>query len=126
VSVPSPILKDEVREHPVPFEWRSKLREIADSLKAGNFNLRNLECVEPLDEDTAAGIARNIDAYGYTLMALPDECWATAVCRRQLKYWEVLVDLCTVEEGRSDLVLHVNVFEKADSFDYKVRFVYVP
>lgn len=126
MSVPVPILRDEVQEHPVPSEWRSKLREIADALNDGNFNLHGLECVEPLDEATAAGIARNIDAYGCSLTALPDESWDTSVCQWQLAYWEVLVDLFTVEEGRSDLVLHVNVFEEAGSFVFKVHFVYVP
>ncbi len=121
-----PILKDEVREHPVPSEWRVKLREIADALKDGNFNLRDIECVEPLDDGTAAGMARNIDAYGCTLMTLPEECWDTSVCQWQMEYWEVLVDMFSVEEGRSDLVLHVNVFAQSDRFDYKVHFVYVP
>ncbi|WP_343610816.1 hypothetical protein [Novosphingobium sp.] len=126
MSVTLPILKDEVQEHPVPSAWRPKLREIVDAFKTGNFNLRDLECVEPLDEDTSVGIARNISAYGCTLAALPDDSWKTSVCQWQYEYWKVLVDLFSVEEGQSDLVLHVNVFEKGDSFEYKVHFVYVP
>jgi len=126
MSLLVPILKDEVREHPVPSAWRSKLREIVDAFKNGNFGLRNLECVGSLSEETATGIARNVDAYGCTLASLPDECWDTAICQWQLEYWEVLVDLFTVEEGRSDLVLHVNVFENGGIFDFKVHFIYVP
>ncbi|MEO6217826.1 MAG: hypothetical protein ABIO86_17490, partial [Sphingomonas sp.] len=121
-----PVLKDEEQEHPVPSEWRSKLRDIAGALENGNYSLRGLADVDPLDEATAAGIARNIDDYGCTLSPLPDDSWDTSVCQWQLDYWEVLVDLFTVEEGRSDLVLDVKVFEEAGGFLFKVHFVYVP
>ncbi len=126
MSEPVPILKDEEQEQPVPPEWRSKLRDIAGALKDGNYSLRGLASVEPLGEATAAGIARNIDEYGCTLTSLSDESWDTSVCQWQLDYWEVLVDLFTLEEGCSDLVLHVHVFEQVDGFVFKVHFVYVP
>ncbi len=126
MSDPVPILKDEVQEHRVPSEWRSKLCEIADALKDGNFSLLGLGSVEQLDEATADGIARNIYSYGCALTALPDESWDTSVCQWQSEHWEVLVDLFTVEEERSDLVLFVNVFEEAGDFIFKVHFVYVP
>lgn len=126
MSKPVPVLKDEEQEHPVPSEWRSKLRDIAGAFENGNHSLRGLVNVDPLDEATAAGIARNIDDYGCTLSPLPDESWDTSICQWQLDYWEVLVDLFTAEEGRSDLVLHVNVFEEAGGFVFKVHFVYVP
>ena len=126
VSVPVPILKDEEQEHPVPSVWRSKLRDIAEALKDGNFNLRGLACVDPLDDATAAGIAGNINDYGCALTSLPDASWDTSVCQWQVEYWEVLVDLFTVEEGCSDLVLHVHVFERVGGFDFKVHLVYVP
>ena len=121
-----PILKDENYEQPVPSEWRRKLQEIVQMLTDGNFNLRGLTDVNPLDDATAAGIARNIHDYGCTLTPLPDSSWETSVCQWQLEYWEVLVDLFTVEKGRSDLVLHVHVFEQLGSFLFKVHFVYVP
>jgi len=126
VSVPVPILKDEEQEQSVPSEWRLKLRDIAGALKDGNYSLQGLADVDPLDGDTAARIARNIDAYGCTLSSLSDETWDTSVCQWQLDYWEVLVDLFTIEEGCSDLVLHLNVFERAGGFVFKVHLVYVP
>lgn len=126
MSAPVPILKDEEQEHPVPSLWRSKLRDIAEALKDGNFNLLGLADVDQLDDTTAARIARNINDYGCTLTSLPDASWETSVCQWQLEYWEVLVDLFTVEEGCSDLVLHVHVFERVGGFDFKVYFVYVP
>lgn len=126
MSGPVPILKDEEREHPVPSLWRSKLRDIAEALKDGNFNLFGVADVAPQDDDAASAIARNIKHYGFTLTSLPDATWATSVCQWQLDYWEVLVDLFTVEEGCSDLVLHVHIFERSGGFDFKVHFVYVP
>ena len=126
MTEPVPILKDVEREHPVPSQWRPKLADIANALKDGNYALRGLADVDPLDGATAAGIARNIDDYGCTLTSLSPESWDTSVCQWLVDDWEVLVDLFTIEEGRSDLVLHVHVFEDADSFVFKVHFVYVP
>jgi hypothetical protein len=126
LSAPVPILKDEEHEHPVPSGWRSKLWDIAKALKDGNFNLRDLSDVDLLDDATAAGIAQNINDYGCTLTSLSNASWDTSICQWQIEYWEVLVDLFTVEEGRSDLVLHVHVYEQAGGFVFKVHFVYVP
>ena len=120
------VVKDEEREWPVPSEWRSRLESIADALKDRNYGLNGLEDVDPLDGATAAGIAENIEAYGGALTSLPEESWKTSVCQWQLNFWEVLVDLFTEQEGRSDLALNVSVFERGDGFVFKVRFVYVP
>lgn len=121
-----PVLKDAEQAHPVPSEWRPKLRAIAGALKDGNYGLRGLADVDPLDGHAATQIARYIEDYGCTLTSLPEESWDTSVCQWQLDYWEVLVDLFTVEEGSSDLVLRVNVLEIAGGFVFKVQFVYVP
>jgi hypothetical protein len=71
-------------------------------------------------------IAEIIQDYGCTITLLPDESWETSVCSWQVTYWDVLVDLFTVEEGRSDLILQVNVAEQADRFLFRVHLVYVP
>jgi hypothetical protein len=121
-----PVQKDEDHECPVPSSWRPRLRDIVGALEGGNFDLTGFPDVDPLDGSTAAGIARNIDDYGCTLAPLPEDSWVTSVCMWQEDFWEVLVDLFTVEEGPSDLVLHVNVFEDAGGFIFKVHHVYVP
>jgi hypothetical protein len=41
-------------------------------------------------------------------------------------YWDVLVDLFTVEEGASDLVLAVGVYEKGSAYIFEVQSVHVP
>ena len=42
------------------------------------------------------------------------------------EYWEVLVDLYTVESGRSDMVLHARVFAENDGYRIEPGMVYVP
>ena len=121
-----PILKDEEQEHPVPTHWRSKLKAIADAIKDGNYSLSHLADVVPLDADSAAEIAQSIANYGCSLKSLPSETWNTSVCQWQLDHWQVLVDLFTVEEGRSDLALDVCISEKAGEFVFNVHCVYVP
>ena len=123
---PVAILKDEEREWPVPSAWRQTLREIVGAIKDRNYSLTGIARVEQLDHASANAIAKSIHAYGETISALPDESWDTSVCQWQLTYWELLVDLFTIEGGRSDLVLHVNVIEEKKDFLFKVHFVYVP
>jgi hypothetical protein len=123
---PTPILKDEEHECPVPSAWRQTLREIVDGLKEGNYRLDGIARVDPIDQDTADQIAHNIREYGCTLTLLPDETWETSVCIWLMDYWEVLVDLFTIEEGISDLIVHLNVFEEAEDFIFRVHLVYVP
>jgi|SRR5215469_4700217 len=121
-----PVRKDEECAWPVPSTWRQTLREVVGAINEGNYSLAGIVRVEQLDETTADAIRNNINAYGGTLRELPQDSWVTSVCQWQLHYWEVLIDLFTVEEGRSDLVLHVNVFEEKQNFKFKVHLVYVP
>lgn len=120
-----PVQKDDEREYPVPSAWRPKLREIVAALHEHNYALEGVADVA-LPDGTAELIAEIIQDYGCTITDLPDESWETSVCSWQVTNWDVLVDLFTVEEGRSDLVLQVNVGEQADRFVFKVSLVYVP
>lgn len=126
MAQPIPVQKDDEREGPVPSAWRRTLGEIAGALAKGNFSLAGIAFVRPLDGETAEHIRRNIQGYGGTLIPLSDETWDRSICLWLEDYWEVLVDLFTAEEGRSDLVLHLNVFEHGDDFRFKVHLVYVP
>lgn len=121
-----PVLKDPENEHPVPTLWRPPLRAAANALKDGNYRLVGLQPVRPVDEETAAHIANYIRDYGRTLLPLPEESWETSVSSWQSDHWEVLVDLFTVEEGLSDLVLHVMVSEDEAGFRFEIHLVYVP
>jgi len=121
-----PVQKDEEREYPVPSLWRPKLREIVSALHEHDYTLEGITDVELPGDGTADLIAEIIRDYGCTITPLPDESWETSVCSWQVTYWNVLVDLFTVEEGRSDLVLQVNVVEQGDRFLFKAHLVYVP
>lgn len=64
--------------------------------------------------------------YGATLVELPDESWETSASQWMAGHWEVLVDLWTAEEGRSDLVLDARVFERGAGFEIELHLLYVP
>ena len=41
-------------------------------------------------------------------------------------YWDVLVDLFTVEEGPSDLVLSLRVYPTEGSYTFRIEWLHVP
>lgn len=122
----APIKKNEHHEEPVPSEWRKTFGEMVDALREGNLQFRGIARVEPVDGATADIIDYQISEYGGTIAPLPEETWRTSVCQWQLTHWEVLVDLFTVEDGRSDLVLDVRVYEDDGGFIFRPYLVYVP
>ena len=124
---PVPVLKDDDHEHPVPSAWRPTLRAIVAAFVRGDFALATpVPDVDPVDEAVAAQIRNYIADYGETLVELSDDTWSSSVCQWMGSYWDVLVDLWTEGEGRSDLVLHAEVFEQGDGVRFRVYLVYVP
>jgi hypothetical protein len=121
-----PVEKDEEAEHPVPTIWRDSLTAAADALAAGNYKFTGVSLVQPLDDKTAAFIKDNIADYGCMLTPLSERSWDTSIYSWQLDHWDVLVDLFTREEGRSDLVMQVKVVEDGPGFMFNVHLVYVP
>lgn len=118
------VTKDGENEVPVPQAWRSTLTAIVDALiQGGEPSLPQVSLQSP---DVWASAQENIRAYGAHLRKLPDESWNSSVCIWYGDYWDVLVDLYTEEEGRSDLVLQVHVYEAGDEYRYEVVLVYVP
>jgi hypothetical protein len=67
--------------------------------------------VAPVSAETAKQIREYLEDYGATLVALDPDTWESSVSLWMGDKWEVLVDLWTEEEGRSDLVLHLYVRE---------------
>ena len=83
--------------------------------------------MEPVSEELSAQCRDAVRSYGdVTLVPLPDDTWDTSGLSRQGTRWDCLVDLWTREEGRSDLVLDVNVVEDGDAYRFSVHLVYVP
>ena len=122
-----PVLKDERNQSLVPSAWRGTLSNIVDALKDGDVGgLRNLARVRPVSSLDAARITKNIESYGAKLTSLPDAAWQTSVCQWMRGYWDVLVDLYTIEEGASDLALSVRVYEEDVDYVFEVQSVHVP
>ena len=120
-------LKDPDAAHPIASAWRPMLREVVRRLAQGDYELAQGVCgVEPVSASTAEQIRNYIAEYGATLVELPDETWRTSVAQWMGTHWEILVDLWTAEEGRSDLVLGGDVVETSAGTLLTVRVVYVP
>ena len=122
-----PVLKNEEDELPVPTGWRQALIDIVEAFKNGDFCLNNkIDFVHSVSEADADRIAGNIAAYGDELISLSEETWDTSIYQWMRGYWEILVDLVTLEEGVSDLVMFVKVRENAGKFCFTVEDVHVP
>jgi hypothetical protein len=103
------------------------LRKIVDAFVRGDFALKKrIPLVAPVPPATARQMKKYVAEYGETLRALPDDTWSTSVAQWMGTRWEVLVDLWTVESGRSDMVLHVFVSEVKTGFRIEIHLVYVP
>ena len=121
------VLKDEDNQMPVPEVWRHSLSDIVEAFIEKDFRLeRGVNGIRPISEDDGARIAGNIENYACRLTSLPEETWRTSVCRWMRGYWDVLIDLFTIEEGASDLVLTVRVYEEGSSYAFEVQSVQVP
>ena len=60
------------------------------------------------------------------MVALPPETWETSVASWRGQSWSCLVDLWTLQEGRSDLALMVEVRESQGRYRFAPVMVYVP
>ncbi|MBS1902954.1 hypothetical protein [Plasticicumulans sp.] len=120
-------IKDEETERPIPSAWRSVIREIVGAFVRHDYLLSaGIPRVAQVSTETATHIQNYIQDYGATLIDLPEETWSSSVCIWMGTEWEALIDLWTVSEGRSDLVLSLHVTDADDGFFYKIYMVYVP
>lgn len=111
----------------MPTVWRATLAEIADRLAAGDYALASRPAnVRPVDADTVSVIKSQISGYGDELTGLLEETWKRSIYIWMDGHWEVLVDLCTKDQGVSDLGLFVKVFEQDGGFVFEVFSVHVP
>lgn len=122
---PEEIFKDYL-ERPIPNSWRPTIVQIVEEFSQYRYNLTDLPNVDPVDGSTAAIIERIIKKYGCSLVSLPEETWNSSISVWDDGYWVAIVDLFTIEEGRSDLVLHLNITENNAGYKFNVHLVYVP
>lgn len=120
--------KDEDLELPVPNVWRPTLKAIVDSLVRRDSRIGvGLPSVTPASADTTRQCLQAVDDYGeVALIPLPEKAWETSVTRWFGDHWDCLVDLWTEEEGRSDLVLELDVWEDMPGYRFCIHLVYVP
>jgi hypothetical protein len=122
-----PAVKDEENERPIPTVWRPVIREIVNAFVRQDYHLKTRPPgVAPISDETAIQIKNYVQQYGETLVELSDETWETSVCVWTGSQWEALVDLWTLSEGRSDLVLSLDVSEGDSGFLFEIYMVYVP
>lgn len=120
-------LKDEDNEQPIPTAWRPVFREIVRVLVQGDYRLSvGIPGVAPVSAKSAKQIQEYIDDYGETLVELPEKTWASSVCVWMGNGWDILIDLWTKKEGRSDLVLSARVKQTKAGLIVHVEMVYVP
>jgi hypothetical protein len=120
-------VKDAEAEHPVPSQWRPTLSRIVSQLAKGDYSPSlGLGPSVHLPKESAEHIKRYLEDFGETLTDLPDATWATSVASWQGWRWELIVDLWTLESGRSDLVLAANVYEEDANFRFEIYLIYVP
>ena len=120
-------VKDDDAAHPVAAEWRPVLAGIVGAFARGDYSLVHaIRGVDAIPHKVADQIRAYIADYGATLVELPNDTWANSCAQWMGNHWDVLVDLWTKEEGRSDLVLGVKVTELAGEPRFTVELVYVP
>lgn len=111
----------------IPSIWRKTFFDIVEKFKENDLEkLNQIDLVKYIDLDYAKEIHENIEVYGETLVSLPEITWETSECLYFESCWKVYIDLYTVGEGRSDLILDVFVFEDKGVFIFEINNIYVP
>ena len=119
--------KDEENERPIPTVWRSTFSKIVDAFSKKDYSLSSgIAGVSSVSNETATHIKEYIQDYGEELVQLSDETWDSSICIWMGNHWDVLIDLWTAGEGRSDLVLGAQVTEEDSSYIIDIGMVYVP
>ncbi|MET3137057.1 hypothetical protein AAKU61_001409 [Undibacterium sp. GrIS 1.2] len=127
MSAFEPVVKDDMNQRPVPSAWRGVFSDIVHAIKNGDLSLvGSINGVTAVSSEKASKITASIKNYGANLVDLSEETWSTSVCQWMGNRWDVLIDLYTVEEGASDLVLEARVYEKDTDHIFEVHFVCVP
>lgn len=120
-------LRDLEKEHPIPSFWKDEISSIVIQLTKGNFELLGTSSNVSLQSSDLADLNRqNVDDYGCCLIPLREECWERSCYQWQGEYLDLIVDLCTSEEGVSDLILSGRVYPLNSGFNYEVGLIYVP
>jgi len=120
-------IKDPESEHPIPTVWRPTICRVVYAFVRRDYQLNaGVPGVVPVSAKTAEQIRSYIQDYGAELVDLPEETWESSVCMWQDNQWNALIDLWSLSEGRSDLVLNLQVSDVQGGFEFTIYMVYVP
>ena len=120
----SRIEKKPDEELPVPLEWRSMLKYIADEIVAGRGPVA--DNIKAVDAKSLEVSLDNIRAYPDPIGSLQDITWQSSIYVWAQSCWEVLVDLSTLGNETSDLILHLRVYELNNRYVFEPGLIYVP
>jgi hypothetical protein len=112
------------KQGPVPTSWGVPFKEIVKSIAARDATFSG--CSVHVEAEYLRGSWRVIDEMGVRLAELPDGTWSTSVCIRMGEWWDVLVDLYDVEQGRIDLVLPARVRKAKVGIVISLDMIHVP
>jgi hypothetical protein len=119
--------KDEENERPIPTDWRVAFSNVVDAFVRKDYSLSlGVAGVSSVSNETANHIKEYLEDYGQELVQLPQETWESSVCLWMGSHWDVLIDLWTVGEGQSDLVLKAQVTESMNGYRIDIGMIYVP
>ena len=122
-----PVKKVDDQELPIPTEWRSALKQLADKAVFGT-NIEpssNIEIGE-IDSKTRSSHHYNIASYPDPLGPLNEQSWKTSIYIWDSPHWALLVDLTDADGHVTDLVLHAKVHETDKGFLIEPGLIYVP
>ena len=120
-------IKDIENEHPIASHWRPIIKLVVDAFSRSNFELSTpIENIQPIPVDIAHANKSYVSDYGEVLISLPEETWETSCAQWMGDYWQIIVDLYTESEGRSDLILNGRVMEKNGNISIEIGLIYVP
>ncbi|WP_335951782.1 DUF7668 domain-containing protein [Acinetobacter beijerinckii] len=127
MSTDVPVLYDKDTATPVPSVWRETLIKIIEAFKNNDLaSINQIEGVQNIELEHLQEIAENITDYGEKLVSLPDETWDSSQAYWMGFCWNIILDLFTESEGRSDLILSIRIFETDGVFEYSIQDMYVP
>ena len=122
-----PAVKDEEAQQPIPTAWRPTIAAMARALAKRDYRFGSgIPGVLPVSVEAAAQVESYITGYGEALVELPEETWESSVCIWMDGWWDIIVDLWTESEGRSDLILSAKVREAGEGYSFEMQGVYVP
>lgn len=121
------LIKDLTKEHPIPDLWKDSIARVVKEISNGNFELTNAgKNVTLQTTDLVTINSNNLRDYGCTLIPLLAQTWESSRTQWMGEYWEITIDLCTAEEGVSDLILTGRVYQSTSGFEYEIGLIYVP